>query len=100
MLIKLGVTIEKLERPIRRWLTIIDGLFKKYGDEGVITSTYEGNHMPSSLHYRNLAIDFRKPTHQDYDNIIEDLKKTLGGDYDIILKPDHIHIEYDPKEGK
>ena len=97
MLIKLGVSVEKLERPIRRYLTVIDGIFKQYGQEAIITSTYEGNHMPSSLHYRNLAIDFRKSSNIDVTQLIKDLRQKLGKDYDILNHTDHIHIEYDPK---
>lgn len=51
MLIKAGVDISRLKPCIRKKLTIIeriiDGIEK---EELVITSTYEGNHLPSSAH--------------------------------------------------
>jgi len=97
MLLKLGVSIERLKRPIRRSLTVIDNIFKKYdGIEAVITSTYEGTHMPSSLHYDDNAIDLRKSPVNSM-NIVEALKKALGISYQIVLESDHIHLEYDPK---
>jgi len=27
------------------------------------------------------------------------LKSQLGSDYDVVLESDHIHVEYDPKDG-
>ena len=57
MLLKMGVDISRLERPIRRALNKIEKVFQKYGKEPVITSTYEGNHSPGSLHYANSRPD-------------------------------------------
>jgi hypothetical protein len=97
MLLKLGVDISRLERPIRRILGNIDSLFISItGEESIITSTYEGNHSPSSLHYGNLAVDFRLPKKRA-DDLISAIRSHLPKDYDIILESDHIHIEYDPK---
>ena len=100
MLIKAGVSICKLKRPIRRALNTIARVYDSFGEELVITSTFEGNHSPSSLHYAHLAIDCRllKFNQGQNKSLVRKLKKELGKDYDIILEGTHIHIEYDPKE--
>lgn len=103
MLIKLGVDISRLKRPIRRTLKDIDEYYLlNWSQEAIITSTYEGNHRQDSLHYADLAIDIRSPmftNRKDNIDFINDLKKILGNDYDVLLDTTkrHIHIEYDPK---
>ena len=96
MLVKLGVDISKLKRPIRRILNRIDIIFNDHGHEAVITSTYEGDHSPGSLHYDDNAIDFRLPK-KKAKIIYGDICKVLDMNYDVLLEGDHIHIEYDPK---
>ena len=96
MLIKAGVDISRLRPEIRKKLNTIAGIVDAiFGDEIVITSTFEGNHSPGSLHYANLAVDIRrgkKPL-----NIRNEIKRGLGPDYDVIEYETHFHIEYDPK---
>jgi len=96
MLIKAGVDISRLKPPIRKKLTIIarivDGIEQ---EELVITSTYEGNHLPSSMHYGDLAIDiriFKKPG-----TVKTELIRELGENYFVYLAKTHIHIGYNPK---
>jgi len=97
MLIKVGVDISRLRRPIRKILNTLDRIYREFGYELVITSTYEGNHSPSSLHYANLAIDIRVPK-KDRAKIYEKIRNTLSKDYDVVNEETHIHIEYDPKD--
>ena len=97
MLIKAGVDISRLNREIRRALYLISMVAKNRQDEIVITSTYEGNHNPGSLHYANDAFDMRIPSWPGVDSYSA-IKEALGDDYDVVLEPDHIHIEYDPKK--
>ena len=96
MLIKAGVDISRLKRPIRRILgpvaVIVWGIERQ---ELVITSTYEGNHSEGSLHYCNEAVDIR--TWKKPREVRDDIKRELGDDYDVIFEGNHIHIEYDPK---
>ena len=96
MLLKLGVSIERLKRPARRALIRVDHVFKKDEGEAVITSTFEGDHSPSSLHYADLAFDVRKPKKR-IEAIKIDIKTILGKDFDVVNEGDHYHIEYDPK---
>lgn len=95
MLVKLGVDISRLKRPIRRALGAVDRLWRREtGQEAVVTSTYEGNHDPSSLHYEHLAFDIRfAPSFL----MKEKLQKELGDDFDVVKEGTHYHIEYDPE---
>ncbi len=97
MLIKLGVDISRLNREIRRALKTVESIYQTLGEqEVVVTSTYDGNHVVSSLHYANNAVDFRLPT-KNREEIFQNIANALGKDYDCINHVDHIHIEYDPK---
>ena len=97
MLIKMGVDISRLARPIRRALNHIEEVFQKHGIEPIITSTYEGSHSPGSLHYGNLAVDIRTKGVDECEDIVEELRVNLGAAYDVIWEPNHVHVEYDPK---
>ncbi len=98
MLIKAGVSIERLKRPARRGLQKVEDVYKNYKDELTITSTFEGNHSAGSLHYADLAFDHRWPKGVSGSTVINDLGLALGCDFDIVGKSSHIHIEFDPKE--
>lgn len=97
MILKLGVDISRLNRETRRTLNTIDALYRGFDEEPIITSTYEGEHSPSSLHYQNNAIDIRNPKTIDKEWLCGRLKQKLGHNFDVVLETDHIHIEYDPK---
>ena len=96
MLIKAGVDISRLNREPRRSLPIVAAVFKAFGEEMVITSTFEGTHGDGSLHYADDAYDVREPK-KDAAIVMMQIKSGLGSDYDVLLEADHIHIEYDPK---
>jgi len=95
MLIKAGVDISRLRPEIRKKLSALDKIYKRVHEDLVITSTYEGNHSAGSLHYANLAIDFRRPEDERI-FVGDELRKMLGNDYDIVFEADHVHVEYDP----
>ena len=96
MLIKAGVDISRLRPEIRKKLTKIAAiLWATENEELIITSTYEGTHSEGSLQYANLAVDIRRTKGRTVG--YNEIKRFLGDDYDVILEPDHIHIEYDPK---
>jgi len=96
MLIKAGVSIERLERHTRRGLGITNWVFERCDEELIITSTFEGNHGAGSLHYANQAFDIRH-TQNKTCCVAEILERELGEDFDVVEELDHIHIEYDPK---
>ena len=96
MLIKQGVDISRLNREIRRGLGIAGEILKKYNEEIIITSTFEGNHGIGSLHYGNDAFDMRLP--EDFrGRFFNSVMDGLGKNYDVVVMSDHVHIEYDPK---
>lgn len=95
MLLKLGVDISRLNRPIRSILYRIDNIYKSYNDELVITSTYESSHSPSSLHYSNDAIDIRLPKDGMNIEMVQRIRNAIGNNFDVVLETTHIHIEYD-----
>ena len=99
MLLKLGVDISRLNREIRRTLKTVESIYRELAEEeAVITSTYNGIHNESSLHYANNAYDIRKPYKKQVE-IFKAIADALGKDIDCIKEVNHIHIEYDPKGG-
>lgn len=96
MLIKAGVDISRLRPEIRKKLTIIARVIDAVDQEElIITSTYEGNHLPSSMHYANLAIDIRLS--KSPLDVKREIIKELGTGYFVYLAKHHIHIGYTPK---
>ena len=95
MLIKAGVDISRLNREIRRTMTPMGAWVRSFDDEMVITSTYDGNHTPGSLHYCDDAYDMRRPEGGDGEEI-KRVRKLLGPEFDVVFYAAHIHIEFDP----
>ena len=96
MLIKAGVDISRLRPEIRKKQKLIARVVWEIEKEELVsTSTYEGTHGEGSLHYVNLAEDSRR--HKKGQDVRAQLAFDLGLKYDVVLRPNHIHIEYDPK---
>lgn len=103
----MGVYYDELELPIRRALSVVDEAFKNIvGEEAVLTSTNEGDHMAGSLHYANLAVDFRlKPFDMGVRDTLrlavkKGLREKFGAlKYDVLFSAGDtcLHVEYDPK---
>lgn len=74
----------------------VEKVYRSINEELVITSTFEGVHSASSLHYANLAYDCRLPL-SNAPVIARLLQRSLGNDYDVVIEDDHYHIEYDPE---
>lgn len=93
MLIKAGVDISRLEPGARHVLGQAQIVLV---EEIVVTSTYEGNHDPSSLHYVNRAVDLRKPKGDaGYAKSIADkLQAALGKAYFVLVEGECIHIQF------
>ncbi|MCD6126073.1 MAG: hypothetical protein J7J19_03595 [Thaumarchaeota archaeon] len=97
MLVKFGVGgLDLSSLHVAMWyaVKVVNEVWQ--GEEPVITSTWEGTHVPWSMHYRKRALDFRVPK-RPIKEVISELKEKLGKDYDVLYEGDHIHIEYDPK---
>ena len=88
-------------------LDAADRLWRELGAHGgvIITSARDGNHSRGSLHYVDLALDFRTHNLADDDVRMEAarrLQEALGEDFDVLLESrgtanEHIHLEYQPK---
>lgn len=96
MQLKTGVRIFGVRPELVLALTIIERVYQTQGSELVITSVTDGEHMRGSLHYTGAAVDLRLPV-TDVDTIVVHLKADLGQDFDVVLEPDHIHVEFQPK---
>lgn len=99
MKIKDGVNIQGLDIKIRPALIAANKIWKKYGQELVVTCGLDGMHSAGSLHYYGLALDFRTRYFEKGTAryVAESLQKELGNDFDVIHHKTHIHVEFDPK---
>ena len=94
-----SVNFDGVNRTILHACVVAEPIMEKWG-EFVVTSANDGRHSKNSLHYKGKAVDIRiwaLKKDEDKTQAIRELKLALGSDYDIVLEPDHIHIEYDPK---
>lgn len=100
MRFKAGVTFD-VQPVIAAALPLIDKIhLDVIGRDAIITSGTDGKHKVNSLHYKGLAIDLRvfDLTKLQRKQLTEELRQELGDkNWDIVLEPDHIHAEYDPK---
>lgn len=80
-------------------LGIASAVWNEFGQELVVTSAMDGTHSDGSLHPSGNAADLR--TNYFAPAIRKDVKarleEKLGPDFDVVLHPDHMHMEYDPK---
>ena len=107
ILIKPGVRFVEVNAPFFAACAVVWKAYQEQGAVPTITSAADGEHMAASLHYKGLAWDFRV---SDIKNpggaavIINNMLNADGKLYDVLFGDpkhlDHIHIEYDPKEGK
>ena len=93
MLIKAGVDISRLLHPARSALAVVQSLMTS---ELIITSTYEGTHTVNTLHYANMAFDYRQPYGQQAQNDEHFLavKTKLGPNYTLILEKQTSPLPY------
>jgi hypothetical protein len=103
-----SVRIEGLKAAMCRAVVVVYGYLRTLGIPLVITSGNDGTHKaysprhPRSLHYEDLAVDFRLPSRftgkEATDAAVKiGLAGKLGPEYDLVLEVDHFHLEYDPK---
>ena len=99
MILKEGVDVNGLTPEALIILLVAENLWKKYGEELVVTAGLDGKHMEGSKHYEGNAVDLRTR----YFNVAtqkvvtKELRKRLGKQYDVVMHKTHIHAEYDPK---
>lgn len=102
--IKSGVNVHSLRYEISNTVPLVIAVYKQVlGDNyiPVITSGNDGKHSKNSLHYKNLAMDWRvnNAHSQKTKRIYSHLINSLGDSYKVLLEdigtPNaHIHIGY------
>ena len=101
--VKPGVIISELNSKLCHVCYSVWFVFKEYGLTPTITSANDSTHLPNSLHYQNLAWDFRIWGLTDPKKVRDELDCMLNikhRDYDVLYEGDHIHVEYNPHEIK
>lgn len=81
-------------------LVMVDQVYRRRGFEMEWTSGVESTHSPGSLHYVGLAVDIGITAVGESQRgpLAQEIKDTIGEDFDVVLRKDHIHIEFQPKE--
>lgn len=76
-----------------------DDLHKKFTtQQATFPHVMDGKHIEHSRHYVGLAFDLRLWLISGVVNqFAEELRVLLGPGWDVIVKKDHIHVEWDPK---
>lgn len=99
MKIKTGVSLKGLQPQIVLALLVVQQIWTDRNMTGpTITSCSDGEHGYGSLHHTGMAIDIRRPITQTVaQSTVDEIRRRLGElEYDVVLKDDHIHIEYQP----
>jgi len=100
--LKHGASLENVSWRMFYVAVVMDDIFKKRGQEAVITSGADGKHSRASKHYAKNnfsgmveALDFRT-WHVKAEEVAQEARDKLGPDYDVVVEATHLHIEYDP----
>jgi hypothetical protein len=100
--LKLGVDIRGISPECVLGILVAAQVYESRGVPFVVTSIKDSKHSATSLHYVGRAFDCRLPsrytaTGGTNEVIYHDLRDALGPQFDVVLEPDHIHVEFDPK---
>lgn len=96
---KRGVKVSHLNPKLITAIQSLDSVrMSVFGKSLVITSGNDGEHMKSSKHYTDDAVDVRTRdlNTQEKDLFTKIAQTMLGNQFQVILEKDHLHIEYDP----
>lgn len=101
IVLKKGVSINGIKPETVLAIQIVNDIYRIFKADLVITSVNDSKHGYGSLHYIGYAFDCRTFHLQEADipQIVASIKKNLGDDFDVLLEKDHIHVEFQPKEG-
>ena len=99
-----GVDLYGLQYEMRLVLIEADRIWRKHGQELVITSTWENNtpHGANSYHWFGYAVDFRTNYfgNEQAKIVRDELRLVLPEMYDVVLEDDHMHIEFDVERAR
>jgi len=96
MKIKKGVIMAGLQLEMQKALKAADFIWKKHGQELVITSALDGTHSAGSYHYYGYALDFRTRYFSvtQAKQVTIELRAAVGVGYTVLLEGDHVHIQF------
>ncbi len=98
---KEGVDLTTLQPEAQSALDAATNVFAEFGLKPTVTSTGEEaeGRLTNSKHFSGQAFDLRISDipKSKLNGIVEALKLALGKDHDVVLKKDHIHVEFDRK---
>ena len=104
MTLKSSVKSEGVQGPIWYACGIAEMVYRTNGLEFIVTSLADSHETrPASLHNKGLAVDLRTRhvPHELLQTIRRSISRALRPmGFDVILETDHMHIEFDPKDGK
>ncbi|HWR51224.1 MAG TPA: hypothetical protein VN428_08965 [Bryobacteraceae bacterium] len=99
LLLKPGVRVAGLRPEILLGVVAAERVFEEAGVDLVVTACVDGKHSAGSLHYAGQAVDLRTRdlAAEARPKLGVRIRECLGEDYDVVLEPDHIHLEFQPK---
>ncbi len=100
MRFKKGVKINGTRPELGLAVMVAQKVFDEHGYDFEYTSGLEGRHSRKSLHYAGSAFDCAIKHIGDLDlaeRIADEIRVRLTDEFDVVFKPDHIHIEFQPK---
>jgi hypothetical protein len=103
--IKQGVDLSRLTGRMALAAVVVRDVYEDHRCNAVVTrgceppdSEEEALAHPDSKHYLGDALDFRVlgiPM-ETREKIAAEVREALGAQFDVVLKADHLHVEFDP----
>ena len=82
---------------------VADQCFTEEGYACILTSGRDGDHQFGSLHFSDLALDFRTTAQgmeeEEITRVASKMRERLGEQYDVVIGRINIHAEFQPKTG-
>lgn len=103
---KEGVSLKGMTPQVLLALLVAEEIYKKRMLPLTVTSINDSTHKVGSKHYEGAAADLRTRGTGSARSLFNDIVKKLDPlGYDVLLEfeggdNEHIHIEYDPKQGE